>query len=116
MSELSEQGQKDALRLLEQFRRKMHDLANEVMGNLYVDVLPYLETDAWLNYREKLRLELQNKYVNRETCTSDEAWAKMIREAIFVQFKEELTNGIIKDLQTELDNWKKSYYELQRMR
>jgi hypothetical protein len=55
-----------------------------------------------LNYREALRLELQNRYIKPETCTSEEAWAKYVREAIFNQFRSELEQGLIKDLTTRI--------------
>jgi len=101
-AKLSEKGEQEFMELLAKFKREMKQISDHVIGDLYSEVLPYIESDAWLNYREHLRLEVQNKYINKETLTSDEAWAKFIREAIFVQFREELEQGIIRDQQTKI--------------
>lgn len=98
-SNLSEQGHKEALDLIENFKKELKHCAEVAIGNLYTEVMPYIESDSWLNYREALRLELQNKYIKEETCTSEEAWAKFVREAIFNQFRAQLERGLIKDLQ-----------------
>ena len=96
--ELSEQGKEQAQALVDKFKKRMTSVANEVLGNLYTDVLIYIETDAWTNYRENIRVAMENKYRQNETATSEDAWARSIREAIYVQFKDELEKGIIADL------------------
>lgn len=106
MSELSEKGHLEANELLNSFRERMKKIADEVMGELYVNVMPYIETDSWLNYRETLRCELMNKYRTVETCTSEEYWAKSVREAIYKQFNAELKQGIIRDLEEQIEELK----------
>lgn len=95
--ELSEKGNQDALHLIERFKANLQKVAEEQISNLYCDLLPHIETDSWTNYREECRLALQNKYVKAETANTEEAWASMIREAIFVQFRPELEQGLLAD-------------------
>lgn len=100
--ELSEKGNQDALHLVERFKAKLQKCADETISDLYCHLLPHIETDAWTNYRGQLQSVLQNKYVTAETATSEDAWAKLIREAIFVQYRTELEQGIIADLQKRI--------------
>jgi hypothetical protein len=103
VTQLSEKGIQEANDLVEHFKKKLTKAAEETICSLYVDIMPHIETDSWLNYREQLRIELQQKYVVKETATSEEAWAMMVREAIYSQFKEDLQNGIIRDLERRID-------------
>lgn len=101
-AKLSDKGNQEFIDLLEKFKKEMKHISEVTIGALYSEILPYIESDSWLNYREALRLEAQHKYVQKETCTSEEAWAKYIREAIFTQFRSELEVGLIKDLQSRI--------------
>lgn len=96
--ELSEKGNQDALHLIERFKAELHKVAEHKISELYCNLLPHIDTDAWTNYREECRLALQNKYATKETASTEEAWASLIREAIFMQFRAELEQGIIADL------------------
>lgn len=100
--ELSEQGNQDALHVIERAKSKLQKVAEEAISEIYVNILPHIETDSWINYREECRLALQTKYLNKETASSEDAWAMYIREAIFVQFRSELEQGIIADLQKRI--------------
>ena len=100
--ELNEQGNQDALHLIERFKAKLQSCAEETIGEVYCNLLPHIETDTWTNYREECRLSLQNHYCQKETATSEEAWAKLIRQAIYEQFKPELQNAIIRDLEKKI--------------
>jgi hypothetical protein len=100
--ELSEQGNQDALHLVERFKSKLQTVAEEMIGELYCNLIPHIETDAWTNYREECRLALQKEYCQSETASSEQAWAFYVRKAIFVQFREELEKGIIADQVKEI--------------
>lgn len=90
-----EKLQKDAQEFMDSFRTKMKAIADETLGELYVNILPYIETDAWTNYREALRIELAHEYKYK---TFKEPWAVNLRRAIFVENRDELTDLINKDL------------------
>lgn len=107
MDNLSEKGHQEALALIESFKKQIKNIADQTIGNVYTEIMPYIESDSWLNYREHLRLEMQNKYLKKETLTTEEAWGKFIREAIFTQFREELEQGIIRDQQERIKTLEK---------
>lgn len=102
--ELSEQGNQDALHLIERFKSKVRICAEETISELYCNLLPHIETDSWTNYREQCRLELYKFYVKSETASVEEAWASSVREAIFKEYRAELEKGIIADLNKRISN------------
>lgn len=85
----------DAEEFLLKFKSRMKAVTEEVMGELYVNCLPYIETDAWTNYREKLRLELEYEY---KFSTFKQEWAQNFRRAVFVENREELSKLIAQDI------------------
>lgn len=85
---LNEQGEKDAQRFLDNFKERMRKLVDEVMGEAYVECMPWIEADSWGNMRNHL-LEWIRGY--RELLDWD---AKQVREAIYREYRED----IIKDL------------------
>ena len=85
----------DAEEFLLKFKSRMKAVAEEVMGDLYVNCLPYIETDAWTNYREKLRLELEHEY---KFSTFKQEWAQKFRRAVFVENREEISKLIAQDI------------------
>lgn len=85
----------DAQTFLDSFKEKMRKIQDETLGELYANVLPYIETDAWTNYREALRLDLAHEYKFK---TFREPWAVNLRRAIFVENREELAKLINQDL------------------
>ena len=95
MIELSEQGQKDAEEIYKSFAKRIKSLCDEALGELEVNCLPHLETDAWTNYREELRIELAHEY---KYSKFKDDWAKDLRRAILIENKEELVSLLNKDL------------------
>jgi len=87
--------EKDAQEYLDSFKIKMKKIADECMAELYVNCLPYVETDAWINYRETLRLEIAHEY---KYSKFRDNWAKDLRRAILVENKEELISLLNQDL------------------
>lgn len=80
---------------MSKFKSDMEKAMNECLGKVYVDVLPHIETDAWTNYREALRLELSHEY---KYTRFREPWAKDLRRAIFVENREELSFLLNQDI------------------
>jgi hypothetical protein len=108
--ELTELGKQEAERLVEQFKKRLKSAAEEVLGKLYCDVLIHIETDSWTNYREAIRLEMQRQWFSdhKHLLHSEEAWASEIRKAFYTQFKDELTDARVRDLEAEvkkLNGW-----------
>lgn len=84
-----------AMECIESFKKKMRSVIDEALGDIYVNVVPYLESDAWTNYRESLRLELEREY-KFTNFKSD--WAKRFRRAVFVENRDEIIPLLEKDL------------------
>lgn len=86
---------REAQAAIEGFRSKMRAIADEALGQIYVDVIPYLETDSWTNYREALRLELEHEY---KFSNFRKEWATNFRRAVFVENREEISKLIEADI------------------
>jgi hypothetical protein len=87
--------QKDAQDFINKFRIKMKDISEEILGEIYVNVGPYVETDQWTNYRESLRLELEREY---KFSTFKKEWATNFRRVVFVENREEISKLISDDI------------------
>lgn len=91
----SEKVQAEGQAFIDKFRKKMKDISEEILGEVYVNCMPYLETDTWTNYREALRSELEHEY---KYTRFKEEWAVNFRRAVFVENREEISKLIEKDI------------------
>ena len=96
--ELSEEGQKEAVALIEDFKAKLKKAADETIGELYCNVMPYIETDSWTNFRNELMAGFRD-YGNRKI--QGEYDFKQIRAAIFNDFREEIMAEMPEELREE---------------
>lgn len=86
---------KDGQAFMDRFRNKMRDIADETLGDLYVNVMPHIEMDSWQNYRNVLRSELEHEY---KFSKFKEDWATNFRRAVFVENREEISKLIEADI------------------
>ena len=93
--ELSESAQEEAIALIERFKQAMRKAAEDVIGDLYADVMPYIESDAWTNFRNEL-LDGFKDYGNRKI--QSEYDFKTIRQEILKHHREEIINDLNQDL------------------
>jgi hypothetical protein len=91
----SDKLQAEAQGFINKFRKQMKDIADETLGDLYCNIMPYMETDTWTNYRESLRLELEREY---KFSNFKQDWAVNFRRAVFVENREELSKLIEADI------------------
>ncbi len=91
----NEKLQVEAQEFIDKFRKRMLDIASETLGDLYVNIMPYLETDTWTNYREALRIELQHEY---KYSNFKQPWAVDFRRAVFVENRQEISSLIEQDI------------------
>ena len=93
---LSEEREKQAGELLEKFKQKIkteiNKISEEVISDLYVNILPFIESDAWCNMKSTLLREIED-YKNSGSWEM-----KKIRDKIF----KEHYNEIIKDVNNDL--------------
>ncbi len=85
----------EAQAFIDKFKKKMRDISDETLGELYVNIIPYLHTDTWTNYREALRLDLEHEY---KFSKFKEDWAINFRRAVFVENREEISKFISEDI------------------
>ena len=102
--ELSEVAHKEALDLIEKFKAALKQAANEVIGDLYCYIMPYIESDSWHNFRNQL---LDGFLDYRNGKIQEEYDFKKIRRKIFEEFKDEIIADLNKDLLEENEELKK---------
>lgn len=79
--------------------------AEAALSTVYSNYAPYIESDAWLNYREELKNELSGQ-TYKDTSTSDSLWARGVRNKIFQENQAELISALNQDLLKKIDELK----------
>ncbi len=87
---LSEEGKNEAQKLIDQFKERLIEVAEEVLKDLYTDVVVYIESDSWTNFRKELMQGFKGYNVRAESYYD----FKEIRKQIYEEYRDE----IIKDL------------------
>ena len=104
---------KDAEEFIESFKKRMSDIVDETLGNAYCSILPYIETDAWTNYRQALRTEMEHEYKYSSFKTK---YAKDLRKAIFVENREEISKLISDDIKERIKELEDRHQEFDMFR
>jgi len=94
LDELDKQGQA----YMDTFKKKMKAICEEILGNMYVDLMPHIESDTWTNYRNVLRNEYEN---DLKTSYFKSEYGVRFRRLIFQENKKEMVDLINKDLLKE---------------
>ncbi len=107
--ELSEDGQNQAQALIDTFKIEMRKAADEILGQLYINIIPHIESDAWTNYRN----DIMSGFRGYDKCHNEHNF-KAIRAEIFKEHREEIIKDLdqdnlakIKELEEQLAWWKK---------
>ena len=114
--ELSEQGNIEAVKLIEKFKKELAKAAEEAISDLYCDIMPHIESDAWSNFRNDLMDGFKN-YDNRLLQSPRDF--KEIRQQIYKDFREDIIPDLNQDLVEENEKLKadiKRREELERER
>ena len=101
---LNEAGQKEAEEIIEAFKKKLSKAAEEAIGDLYVNIGCYVESDSWTNYRQSLLSGLCN-YSNSKEYRYD---FEKIRESIYKNFREDIIKDLNQDNLKEIDRLKEA--------
>lgn len=110
---LREGGEEEAVVLVEWFKAKLVKAAEEAIANLYTDLVPHIESDAWTNFRNDLMDGLKN-YRNRKVQGSHNF--KEIRQAILREYYDEIVMDLNQDLVKEVADLKRQLEERQHQR
>jgi len=89
--EIAEQGQK----YIDQFKEKMKKVADEVLGDIYSNLMPHIESDSWTNYRNYLQYGFSKEWVSDKWRQS---YHVELRKQILLEHKAELVPLLNEDL------------------
>ena len=95
---LTEEGEKEAQRIMDSFKPRIKSLVDELMGDLYCEVAHHIESDAWTNYKNDM---LDGFKGYKENCDKHPRDFKELRQAIYSNNKEEIIRDLNKDLVNE---------------
>lgn len=107
--ELSEEGCEVAQKLIDKFKNQLKKAANEIIGDLYVDVPAYIESDSWINFRNTLMAGFKN-YGNRKIQGDYDF--KQIREQIYKDFRDEIVEDLNQDNLKKIEELEKEVVRL----
>ena len=105
---LSDEGVKEAEELFVAFKEKMKKIADDVLGELYVNIAPHIESDSWGNYRNVIMAGMQN-YGNRKLQAEHDF--KKIREQIYKDFRDDIIKDLDQDMLKENEELKRQLAE-----
>lgn len=110
--ELSEEGKKEAEAVVELFKAKFKKAAEECLGEIYTEIPSYIESDAWVNFRNALMSGFRN-YGNRKLQADYDF--KQIRQEIFFQFRDEILKDLDQDNLAKIDELQAEIRRLREM-
>lgn len=111
--QLTEEGEKEAQRLIDSFKEKMKVAVEEVLSELYCDVAIYIESDSWGNFRNEIMSGFKN-YNNRKI--QNEYDFKKIRQAILKEHRQDIIKDLDQDMIGEIERLKAQIETLQQLR
>jgi len=107
--ELSEQAQIEAQELMSRFttgvKKVIQSTVEDVVSEFYTNILPYIESDSWTNFRNEIMDGFKN-YDNRKIQAEYDF--KEIRKKIYEEFRDDLIKDLNQDLLKEIEDLKKS--------
>jgi len=109
--DLTEQGAEEAQKIMDSFKPKLVKLMEEVMGELYCDVIHYVASDSWTNYRNDLMDGFRGYTDNSDKHPYD---FKALRQAIYDNHKEAIVKDLNQDLVEEVKKQKEHIEILQQ--
>jgi Holliday junction resolvasome RuvABC DNA-binding subunit len=101
---LPEAGKKEAQKLISEFKVKLIKLTEEIIRDFYCDVVTYIESNSWSNFRRELLEGLMN-YDNRKI--QGKYNFKEIRHQIYKEYWDELIKDLNKDLLEKVEELEK---------
>lgn len=109
---LSEKAAEEAQQLIDSFKDSMRKAAQEVLSTLYCDVVFYIESDSWSNFRNQLMDGLRN-YGNSKI--QSEFDFKEIRQQILKEFRSDIITDLNQDNVEEIKKLKSQIEKLQKL-
>ena len=107
---LPEEAGNEAQKLIDQFKEKMSKVATETIESLYVDVVDFIESDSWGNFRNQIMDGFKN-YNNSKIHKKYDF--KAIRAEIYKEFREDIISDLNQDIFQENESLKKMIKHLE---
>jgi len=101
--DLPEAGKIEAQKLIDSFKDRLKIAAEEALADMYCDVVVFIESDSWENFRDKIMDGFKN-YGNRK-LQADYNF-KEIRQEIFKDFHDEIIADLNQDMIDEIASLK----------
>lgn len=100
--------EKQATELVERFKKDLIKCAEETISRLYVDLIPHIESDAWLNFRNDVRDEVQKELIADALSTEygRYSFGWRTRQLIFKEHHDQLVTVINLDHVSEIQRLK----------
>lgn len=111
--DLPEGGAEQAQALVNCFKEDLKKAAEEVLSTLYTDVVPHIQSDSWLNFRNDL-LDALKGYSNVKLKMPHDF--KTIRRNMLRDFHDEIIADLNQDLVEEVAALKTRIEQMQRDR
>ena len=96
--ELTETGKQEAKLIMDKFREdaanSIKELADKALSEIYCEVLPFIESDSWSNFRNSV-MDGYKKYPNR--LIQSEGDFKIIRQQIYAEHKSDIDKDLNQD-------------------
>jgi len=102
--ELAEAGKQEAQFLIDSFKEKIKKAAEEVIQGFYCDIVPFVETDSWSNFRNQIMDGFRN-YDNRKIQGKYDF--RQIKKEIFKDFRDEIMKEMPEELIEENESLKR---------
>ncbi len=109
---LNEEGEKQAQLIMDSFKPRIKALVDEMMSDLYCDVVYHIESDSWTNYRNELMNGLKGYSAGASVHQHD---FKELRQAIYAKNKDAVNKDLNKDLLQENEKLKAEIDNLYNM-
>ena len=109
---LTEPGAQEAQELIERFRQQLKTAAEFAFTDFYTNILPYIESDSWLNFRSQM-LEGFLNYNNRKIQGKYDF--EQLRQQIYREFRDEIIKDLDQDNLEEIERLKREVEHLREM-
>lgn len=105
---LTKEAEEQAFQLLEKFKTDMVKMAENVISDLYCDIIPFIESDSWCNFRNEVMAGFKD-YNNKAKAEFD---FKAIRQQILKENRAEIIHDLNQDLVKENEQLKKEINQM----
>lgn len=109
---LSEEGKLEAERVIELAKKRIKDVCDEALGEIYMGIPRYIESDSWTNFRNDMMDGFRDY---RTRIKQGEYDFKQIRQTIYNEFRAEIIADLDQDNLAEIKRLQEAVKRLNDM-